>query len=67
MDAFPGRLRYRLILDKFQVTKIERGVMGQKLTLSLGKGVTAIIPDCPPEAEVLVGDFLTFYTEVLAK
>lgn len=66
-DPFKDRFRYRLILDKFQVTKIEHGTLGQRVTLNLGHSVTATIPDVPAEADVQVGDLLTFYTEVLAR
>jgi flavin reductase (DIM6/NTAB) family NADH-FMN oxidoreductase RutF len=57
--------RYRLILGKFQVTGIEKGLTGFRAKISFGSGVTLWI-DCPIAADVRVGDMLTFYTEVLA-
>jgi hypothetical protein len=57
--------RYRLILGKFQVTALEKGVGGFKAKINFGSGVTVWIAS-PIAADVRVGDWLTFYTEVLA-
>jgi hypothetical protein len=67
-DNFPGRRRYRLILPKRQLVRIERGASGCRLHVRQ-HGITEII-DCPlpiAQLDVQLGDLLTFYTEVLAK
>jgi hypothetical protein len=67
-DPFPERQRYRLILPKRRLVKIEPGVSGCRLHVHQ-HGITEII-DCPVSTEFLdvqIGDMLTFYTELLAK
>ncbi len=58
------RLRYRLVLGKFQVCQIDKGKEGIRITLDLGNSVKATTV-APPRADVRLGDLLTFYTEVL--
>ena len=56
-------LRLRLLLGKFRIKKIERGLTGFRATIDLGQGVSMIM-DCPISADVRLNDILTFYTEV---
>ncbi len=58
-------LRLRLVLGKYQVRKIDKGLTGLVMTISLPSGVFMKC-DLPFQADVRVGDILTFYTEVLA-
>jgi len=60
------RLRYQLILGKFPVTQVKRGLTNLELVLDLGKGLY-LITHAPDTADVRQGDLLTLYTEVLAK
>ena len=64
MEPVKSALRYVLVLGKVQVIKIDKGTTGQKITVDMSKGVTAMF-DCPPRADVRLGDYLTIYTEVL--
>lgn len=56
--------RYKLILGKFRVTRVQRTVTGLEFTIELpglGNFVCA-----GPMADVREGDLLTLYTEILA-
>jgi len=75
-DNFPGRRRYRLILPKRQVVKIERGAAGCRFYVQGWRGIgqppagPVEIIDCPvstSQLDLRLGDVLTFYTEVLAR
>lgn len=59
------KVRHRLILGKFQVTRVEKGLTGLFFWLNLGGSVTAKV-DSPITSDVRVGDLLTLYTEVYA-
>lgn len=61
----PKALRLRLILGKFQVVDIQKGLTGLVMFIQLAGGVKMKV-DMPFRADVRVGDLLTFYTEVLA-
>jgi hypothetical protein len=65
MSKVEGKLRFVLVLGKFQVLKVEKGALGTKFSLNLGSGVT-ITADTAVKADVRPGDLLTLYTEVLA-
>lgn len=65
MEPAEAPLRHRLILGKFQVTAVEKGLTGLRFTINLGNAVTAKV-DSPITSDVRVGDWLTLYTEVLA-
>lgn len=59
------RFRYRLILGKFQVVKIEKDQLGvRQMALRMNKDTYLVIP-LPPSADVKETDLLTLYTEVL--
>ena len=58
-------LRLKLIIGKFQIISVKRGVGGCTFTLDLGNSIK-FTADSPVPADVRVGDWLTFYTEVLA-
>lgn len=63
MESTKDALRLRLILGKYQVTKIEKGLMGLRATIALPQSVT-MTADLPASADVRLGDWLTFYSEV---
>jgi hypothetical protein len=58
-------LRVRVVLGKFQVKKLDRGSNGFKMTVDMTNGVSMRC-DVPFIADVQLGDYLTFYTEILA-
>lgn len=58
-------LRVRIILGKFQVSQLVKGNSGLLMTVQLPNSVFMRC-DLPVVADVQVGDYLTFYTEVLA-
>lgn len=58
MSDAEGSLRLRLVLGKFQVTRISGGIA----YINLGTGVTMHI-EIPPGADLRLGDWLTYYTE----
>ena len=55
-------LRLRLILGKFQVIDKNTGLIGFVASIKLGSGVVMQM-DCPPQADLRIGDWLTYYTE----
>ena len=57
-------LRYKLILGKFAVTKIERIPTGLRFAIHF-PGLGHVICD-GPLADVREGDLLTLYTEILS-
>lgn len=59
------KLRHRLILGKYQVTSVETGLTGLRFSVNFGNSVVVKI-DSPVNSDVRVGDWLTFYTEVMA-
>jgi hypothetical protein len=63
MDYEPNPLRLRLLLGKFRVAKLTKGLSGFRAVIDLGNSVTMTM-DCPVSADVRLNDILTFYTEV---
>ncbi len=63
MEPAEGTLRLRIIWGKYQVTKIEKGLIGIRVTITL-PGSVSMTGDLPPGADVLVGDWITLYGEV---
>jgi hypothetical protein len=61
-DIAPG-LRLRLILGKFRVIKLDKGVAGFRAIIDFTNSVKITV-DCPIEADIRLNDLLTFYTEV---
>jgi hypothetical protein len=57
--------RHRLILGKFQVIKVDKGLSGIRFELNMGNAVSMKV-DCPVSSDVRVGDWLTLYTDVAA-
>ncbi len=53
----------RLIMGKFQVIRLDLGALGAKAVINLGNSVTATA-DIPASADLRLGDWLTFYTDV---
>jgi hypothetical protein len=65
MESVEGALRLRLVLGKFQVKAISKGLTGTRFAIDLGNSVTITI-DAPVQADIRLGDLLTLYTEVLS-
>lgn len=65
MNSFPDRLRYKLVLAKLPVTKVEKVPTGYRFALDMLNGVKLVV-DAPMHADIREGDLLTLYTEVLA-
>lgn len=57
--------RFRLILGKYQVRAVTKGLSGVRAEIALPGSVSMNI-DIPLRADVKVGDLLTLYTEVFA-
>ena len=64
MESPEKSLRYRIILGKFPVTKVDKGLTGCRMVVKL-PGSVSLTADMPVNADVKIGDLLTFYTEVL--
>ena len=64
MEPTQEPLRYRIILGKFQVKAVDKGLGGCRMTVALPNSVS-LIADMPVNADVHVGDLITLYTEVL--
>jgi len=64
MNDFPNRVRYKIMLGKFQVKKVvEHGPSTEWFLEFPGLGVLGFIG---PKADIKEGDLLTIYTEILA-
>ena len=59
-------LRYRLILGKYRVVKVDRTTFICTITVDLLQGVK-LSADVPISSDVKEGDILTLYTEILTK
>lgn len=57
-------IRYILTLGKVQVTKVEKGLSGQRIHVDFGNSIIGKF-EAPANADVKLGDKLTLYTEVL--
>lgn len=58
-------IRYILTLGKMQVTKVDKGSLGQKIKVLLFNQNIQAHFEAPPYADIREGDLLTVYTEVL--
>lgn len=58
-------LRVRIVLGKFQVKQLVKGGAGFLMTVDMTNSVSMRC-EVPSIADVRLGDYLTFYTEVLA-
>jgi hypothetical protein len=56
-------LRYKLVLGKYPVTRVDRTAFEVSFILNLQGAQIKI--DVPPNTDVREGDILTLYTEVL--
>lgn len=65
VDNPTDRLRYKLILGKFRVDKINE--LGASLEFSIHLPGLGHLICTGPKADVKEGDLLTLYTEILAK
>lgn len=66
MTQTPRRLRHQLILGKFPIVEITRGLTSYTIVLA-AQDKLFIRTTCPLTSDVKVGDLLTMYTEVLAQ
>lgn len=60
-----GALRYKLVLGKYPVVRVEQIAGGFAFVIQFPNGVKMIV-NSPTDADVREGDLLTLYTEVLA-
>ena len=65
MEPAADKVRYKLLLAKAQVTKIENGELGCRFSVALPNGIT-IKADLSFVPDVRVGDILSVYTELYA-
>lgn len=65
MEPPQAKVRHRLVLGKFEVIKVEKGLHGQRFRINIGNSVYLTI-DSPVVSDVRVHDWLTLYTEVYA-
>jgi len=66
MSDLRSRFRHRLILSKAPVIEVTPGPLHQTIILDVG-GNLFLRTTAPNSSEVIVGDVLTLYTEVLVK
>ena len=65
MEPAEAQVRYKLILGKFRVGRVEK--VGTCIRFNLEfPGLGNLIIDAAPDADVRDGDLLTLYTEILA-
>ena len=60
-----GAFRYKLVLGKYPIIRVEKTPFGFDFCIQLPNGVRMVV-SAPPSADVKEGDVLTLYTEVLA-
>jgi hypothetical protein len=65
MEPAESKVRYKILLTKAQITKIERGELGCKFKAISPNGMT-IEADLSFVPDVRVGDILSIYTELYA-
>lgn len=60
-----GKVRFKLLLGKYRIVKVEMNAIGPAFALDLGSGAKMVIQGSNV-MDVREGDLLTLYTEVLA-
>jgi hypothetical protein len=65
MESTPNKIRYKVLLDKCQVTHVASGATGIKFLAISPKGMK-IEADLSFKPDVQVGDVLSIYTELWA-
>ena len=65
MESFKEKVRYKILVTKAQVIKVEKGALGGRFYVQLPQGIV-ITFDLSFPVDVAVGDLLSIYTEVLA-
>ncbi len=65
MESLKKQVRYRLVLGKFRVEKVNE--LGASLEFSIRLPGLGVLICTGPKADVKEGDLLTLYTEILAK
>lgn len=61
---YSKRHRYVVPLGKMQVIGVDKGIAEKRVTVDLGNSIKGVFV-CPSGADVQLGEYLTFYTEVL--
>jgi len=64
MESPETQVRYKLVLGKFMVNRIEPASVGFKMSIQL-PGLGYMICPIPFPADVREGDLITLYTEIL--
>lgn len=64
MEPAENKIRYKLLLDKCQVTNVTQGELGTSFTAMSPKGMS-IRADLSFRPDIRLGDVLSIYTEVL--
>lgn len=64
-EPFADRVRYQLLLGKFQVKRVYQDLGQLKMAIEL-PGLGLMLCPIPPSADVREGDLLTLFTEILA-
>ena len=65
MEPAENKVRYKVLLDKCQVTNVTQGELGCSFTALSPKGMS-IRADLSFTPDVRVGDILSIYTELYA-
>ena len=65
MESTQKKIRYKILIAKCQVNKVEDGQFGTRCLLTLPQGITLDM-DLSFRPDVKVGDVLSIYTEVYA-
>lgn len=60
-----GAIRYKLVLGKYPIARVEKTLTGFAFAIQLPNNVKFIV-SAPPHADVKEGDLLTLYTEILS-
>ena len=65
MEPVEKKVRYKLLITKSQVIKVEQGALGTRFYVQLPQGII-LTADLTFEADVKQGDVLSIYTEIYA-
>lgn len=61
-----SQMRFKLVLGKYPVVRIEQSSTGLRFALALQEGIKFVV-EVPANVDVREGDLLTLYTEVLCQ
>lgn len=66
MESLSGKMRFKLVLGKYPVVRIEKSALGLQFALAMPNGMK-LVCEVPANVDVREGDLLTLYTEVLCQ